>query len=188
MAVLFPHQDGLRIDDLRAAGLVVRIEASTRDKPVACPRLRCAVGSGAAQCGEALLAGVPELPGCPTHGCGHWTHSRPFLVDAARVGWGPRNAGSEGDLMSVGSEGEGNPVPSVGSGEEPSPASVDRVVAAFGPLPEATVSSPRSGKPREHEPQHFSCYRIREPAESTSHSPTAPRACGTPGLDGSESW
>lgn len=37
LGVLFPHLARLRIDDVRAVGPVVRIEASTLSGPVACP-------------------------------------------------------------------------------------------------------------------------------------------------------
>ncbi|WP_067897214.1 ISL3 family transposase [Nocardia vaccinii] len=36
MRVLFPHLDGLRIEEIRAAGSTVRIEAATGENPVAC--------------------------------------------------------------------------------------------------------------------------------------------------------
>ncbi|WP_433599199.1 transposase family protein [Nocardia sp. CA-135953] len=35
--VLFPHLDGLRIEVIRAAGSMVRIEAVTSEDPVGCP-------------------------------------------------------------------------------------------------------------------------------------------------------
>lgn len=37
MRTLFPHLAQLRIEDVRAAGAVVQVKASTRDEPVACP-------------------------------------------------------------------------------------------------------------------------------------------------------